>query len=247
MNTSDYKPISSRCDGRGENDLRIVRIIPGVNPYAEGSCEVSFGNTKVLVTATVEKDIPKWMTPGQGGWITAEYGMLPRSTHTRNKREAASGKQGGRTLEIQRLVGRALRQALDIRKIEGVSIRIDCDVVTADGGTRTASITGGWVALALAIRWAKSQNLIPQDLELKPVAAISVGRVDGRELVDLCYEEDSQADFDLNLVFDGDLKIIEIQGTGERAALNLDEIINLSKKGQVAAAQLFVMQMEALS
>lgn len=246
MDNNSSNSLMMRFDNREEDELRIVQIIPGVNPYAEGSCEVSFGKTKVIVTASVTKEIPKWMTPGQGGWITAEYGMLPRATHSRNAREAAVGKQGGRTLEIQRLIGRALRQAIDITKIEGITIKIDCDVVSADGGTRTASITGGWVALALALRWAKQQNIIPPDLELKPVAAVSVGRVGGRSLVDLCYEEDSQAEFDLNLVFDDNLRIIEIQGTGERATLELDEISNLSKKGQLAAKKLFEIQKEAI-
>ncbi|MCC6931885.1 MAG: ribonuclease PH [Deltaproteobacteria bacterium] len=236
----------ARQEKRLAEGLREVKIITGVNPYAEGSAEVSFGKTKVLVTATVEKELPKWMAPGDGGWITAEYGMLPRSTHTRNKREAAQGKQGGRTLEIQRLVARALRQAVDIKKLEGLTIRIDCDVLCADGGTRTASISGAWVALFQAIESAMKQGLLSSDITLKQVAAVSVGQVKGELLVDLCYEEDSGADFDLNVVCDEDLKIIEIQGTGERATLSLDEVNKLVLLSQPAIRKIMQIQKQAV-
>lgn len=228
----------SRIDGRKSEELRELRIIPGVNPYAEGSVEVSYGKTKVLVTASIEKEVPEWL---QGrGWITAEYGMLPRATHTRNKREV--GKQSGRTLEIQRLIGRSLRQAIDLKTLGSISIRIDCDVLTADGGTRTASITGGWVALAQALKFAASSGLISSDYKLQQVAAVSVGVVNGEALLDLCYEEDSQADFDLNLVYRGDGKIIEIQGCGEKEPLELERIVELSKLARLGCETILKTQ-----
>lgn len=214
--------------------LRDIRIIPGVNPYAEGSCEVSFGATKVLVTASILREVPRWMENKAVGWITAEYGMLPRATHTRTTREASSGKQGGRTMEIQRLIGRALRQAVSATLFPGITVRVDCDVLCADGGTRVASICGGWVALALALEWARKQSLLIGPLVLEPIAAISVGVLDGVSILDLCYEEDSKAEFDLNLVFNGKGDVIEIQGTAEKRALSsrqLTELIGLGAQG----------------
>ena len=214
--------------------MRDVRIVSGVNPYAEGSVEVRFGNTKLLITASVEEEVPRWMEQGSGGWITAEYGMLPRATHTRSRREAASGKQGGRTLEIQRLIGRALRAAVDLKEIEGLTIRLDCDVLTADGGTRTAAISGGWVALHQAIEWCKKKKMVAVDTELRGIAAVSLGIVDGEPRLDLCYEEDSAAEFDLNVVMNGDLSLIEVQGTAENGDISredLNTLITLAEKG----------------
>ena len=241
----------NRTDGRGFSELREVRIEPGVNQYAEGSAEVSFGRTRVHVAVSVERELPPWMKPKDGsapagGWVTAEYGMLPRSTHTRNRREASAGKQGGRTLEIQRLIGRAARAALDLSKLKGVTLKIDCDVLTADGGTRTASITGAWVALAQAVNWAKKNDLADPGMELTQVAAVSVGRVSGAELLDLCYDEDSQAEFDLNLVFNKNQELIEIQGTAENRPISILELNSLVALGWGGIEQLFAIQSNAV-
>lgn len=221
----------TRVDGRAAVELRPFTIGSGVNPYAEGAVEVRCGQTVVLVTCSVEREVPPWMSALPGGWITAEYGMLPRSTHTRNRREAASGKQSGRTLEIQRLIGRALRAAVDLKSLPPVTLRFDCDVLCADGGTRTAAISGAWVALAQAAQWLHREGLAPFPIPLVQVAALSAGFVRGTPCVDLCYEEDSKADFDLNIVVDERLRCIEVQGTAERgsypfAALN--ELIGLT-------------------
>ena len=233
----------SRVDGRKSDELRELAIVPGVSPYAEGSVEICYGRTKVLVTATVESEIPEWL---QGkGRITSEYGMLTRSTHTRNKREV--GKQSGRTLEIQRLIGRSLRQAVDLKALGAVSIRIDCDVLVADGGTRTAAISGGWVALVQALRFAEREGMITPGCQLRQVAAVSVGVVEGQSLLDLCYEEDSQADFELNLIYRDDGKIIEIQGCGEKAPLELEQVVELSKLAKAGCERIFKAQSEALS
>lgn len=207
---------------------------------------LAFGNTKVLVTATIEREIPSWMREEKSGWITAEYAMLPRSTHTRNRRESASGKQSGRTLEVQRLIGRASRAAIDLSKVEGLTLRLDCDVIVADGGTRTAAITGAWVALAQAIKWAKNSYLINQNTELKQVAAISAGYVRGELMLDLCYEEDSKADFDLNVVINNERKIIEIQGSAERQALSGKQFSELIELTMPALEQIMKIQLESL-
>ena len=237
-----------RVDGRSPLELRPVSIVRGVNPYAEGSAEVCFGKTKLLITVSVEREVPAWMAkdPNAGGWLTAEYGMLPRATHTRNKREAASGKQGGRTLEIQRLIGRALRAAVDLKQLPGLTLRFDCDVICADGGTRTAAITGSWVALYDAIAWAKAKGLIAAECALNRVAAISLGFVRGELLVDLCYEEDSQADFDLNLVVDDRQRIIEVQGTAELVPLSQPQLNELISRGMEATATLMNHQQSAI-
>lgn len=216
-----------RLDGRAANKLRKIEIIPSVNPHAEGSVEVSFGSTKLLVTASVEEETPRWMKEGDGGWITAEYGMLPRSTHSRMKREASAQKQGGRTLEIQRLIGRSLRAAADLKKLEGISIKIDCDVLIADGGTRTAAISGAWVALSQAIDWCKEKGKVSSNFELLPITAISVGVVKDTPLLDLCYIEDSSAEFDMNVVLNAANEIVEIQGTAEEKALSFEKYVEL--------------------
>jgi len=232
----------TRPDGRKPDELRPLTITAGVNPYAEGSARVECGRTTLLITASVEKEVPKWMPKDTGGWITAEYGMLPRSTHTRNKREAAQGKQSGRTLEIQRLIGRALRSAISLDALPGLTIRLDCDVICADGGTRTAAISGGWVALYQAMQWAKSQQLIPGDFPVRQVAAISVGVVGGQALVDLCYEEDSGADFDMNLVFDEELRLVEIQGTAEKDPVSGKTLTSLLSLGERAGKEIMELQ-----
>ena len=237
---------NKRLDGRLPDELRELRIVPGVSPYAEGSAEVNFGKTKLLVTASIEQEIPSWMPQGSGGWITAEYGMLPRSTHTRNKREAASGKQGGRTLEIQRLIGRSLRAAVDLSCLGPITIRCDCDVLCADGGTRAAAICGGWVALYEAVSWAVRQGLAPAQTRLMHVAAVSVGVVRGTACLDLCYEEDSQAEFDLNLVFTESFELVEIQGTGEKKTLALDSLRELIELGKRGAERIIAEQKEVI-
>lgn len=242
----------TRIDGRALDELRGIVIAADASPYAEGSCEISFGRTKVLCTATIEKETPRWMQPGkETGWITAEYGMLPRSTHSRMKREASQGKQGGRTLEIQRLIGRALRQAVDLRAIAGITVRIDCDVLCADGGTRIASVCGGWVALARALQVAVAESIIPELPVLLPVAAVSLGRIAGELCLDLNYDEDSSAEFDLNIVFGGDLssksaRMIEIQGTGERGTMGEDELMRCIALARKGVAQISRFQADAI-
>lgn len=235
-----------RNNGRKPEELREVSIVTDVNPYAEGSAEVQFGNTKVLVTASLEAGVPKWKGEGSGGWITAEYGMLPRSTHTRSDREAARGKQSGRTLEIQRLIGRALRQAVPLMDIGEHTIRLDCDVLSADGGTRTAAICGGWVAMHRAIDFALKNNILPTRPTINQVVAISVGIVNGEALVDLEYSEDSNAQFDCNLVFDDLGQIIEVQGSAEQRPISFDQLNQLIKMGHAACKQLCQIQLEAL-
>jgi ribonuclease PH len=211
-----------------------------VNRYAEGSCLVSFGYTKVLCTASVEKGVPPFLKGKGEGWVTAEYSMLPRSTHTRSKRER--DKVGGRTQEIQRLIGRALRAAVDFKKLGEQTIMLDCDVVQADGGTRTASICGAYVALALAIGKMRKDGLVATDPLLNSVCAISVGMKDGLHLLDLDYVEDSSCDVDMNIVMTGNGGLVEVQGTGEKNTFerkDLDAMIDLAVAGgkEIAALQ----------
>lgn len=238
---------SSRPDGRAPHELRSVSIVRGVNPYAEGSAEVAFGATRVVCTASVQRETPKWMAEPETGWVTAEYGMLPRSTHTRNRREAAAGKQGGRTVEIQRLIGRALRRAVDLRRIAGLTVQIDCDVLCADGGTRTAAISGSWVALHDALRWCEEQGLVAAPLTLAHIAAVSVGVVSGQHVIDLAYEEDSAAEFDMNLVFNEREQLIEIQGTGEKGEISTAQLNSLLSLGADGARAIFEVQRRALA
>jgi ribonuclease PH len=216
---------------QANNISREISITPQNNPYAEGSVEVNFGNTKVNITASISEEIPKWLKGTNGsiekGWITAEYGMLPRSTHTRNKREAASGKQSGRTLEIQRLIGRSMRTAVSATEIPGALITIDCDVIVADGGTRTAAISGGWVALCFAINAFALKMGLKNKILINQIAAISSGSVNQNLIVDLCYEEDSNAEFDCNFVLNSRNEVIEIQGTAEKRSLSFNEINSL--------------------
>jgi ribonuclease PH len=204
-----------RANGRGPGDLRNVVLEPGVSKHAEGSCLARFGDTQVLCTASIDDKVPPHVFGTGAGWITAEYGMLPRSTHERMAREAARGKQGGRTLEIQRLIGRALRAAVDLRALGTRTITVDCDVIQADGGTRTAAITGGYVALGYAVRAVRAQKKLSSDPMRRSVAAVSVGIVGGEVRLDLDYDEDSSAEVDMNVVATGEGELVEVQGTAE--------------------------------
>ena len=227
-----------RNQDRPLNQLREVSLEINTNIHAEGSVLVSFGNTKVICTASIENNVPRWMKNSNEGWITAEYGMLPRSTNERMSREAARGKQSGRTQEIQRLIGRSLRQAVNLKYLKGKTINIDCDVIQADGGTRTAAITGGCVALFLAIN-----NHHDDKRAIKSyVAAVSLGVKDNNVLLDLDYSEDSSADTDLNIVMNDENKLIEIQGTAEDVPFSKDELDDMLELGSSAIAELIKKQ-----
>ena len=232
---------------RANNALRTVKIIPNYLMSPEGSVLIEFGNTKVICTATVEETVPSFLKGKEQGWITAEYGMLPRSTGVRMKREAASGKQGGRTVEIQRLIGRSLRAACDLVKLGERQIIIDCDVIQADGGTRCASITGGFVALSLAINKLLADNKLPENPLIAQIAAISVGVVGGVPLLDLDYIEDSGCDSDMNVIMGNNGKIVEIQGTAEGAAFNTQELTQLLGLAEIGITQLFDLQQQVLT
>jgi ribonuclease PH len=223
-----------RPSERAADMLRPVTLETGVNRYAEGSCLASFGHTKVLVTASLEESVPPFLRGRGQGWVTAEYGMLPRATHTRGRREAAQGKQSGRTQEIQRLIGRSMRAVVDLKALGERQISIDCDVIQADGGTRTAAITGAWVALRLATRYLLEEKLITRDPILDQVAAISCGVFSGTPVLDLDYEEDSNAEADANFVLTGSGDIVEIQATGEKRGFSEGEfeaLFSLARKG----------------
>ena len=214
--------------------MRVVTLETGVNRYAEGSCMVTFGHTKVLVTASLEEGVPGFLRGKGQGWVTAEYGMLPRATHTRGRREAAQGKQSGRTQEIQRLIGRSLRAVTDLKALGERQISVDCDVVQADGGTRTAAITGAWVALRLATKHLMEEGVIKADPILDVVAAISCGIYKDVPVLDLEYEEDSNAEADANFVLTGTGQIVEVQATGEKRGFNqgeFDSLFGLARKG----------------
>lgn len=222
-----------RADSRKNDELRKIELIPSFSPHAEGSCLVKFGNTHVLCTASVEKDVPRWMKGKGKGWVTAEYGMLPRSTGERMEREAKRG-QGGRTQEIQRLIARALRSVVDMKALGERQIIIDCDVIQADGGTRTASITGGYVALRQAIGFLQNSGLLRTNPLIDSVAAVSCGIKGGNALLDLDYIEDSSAQVDSNFVITGSGKLVEIQGTAEGEPFSEEEflaMLQLAKKG----------------
>ncbi|MBT6141237.1 MAG: ribonuclease PH [Nitrosomonadales bacterium] len=231
-----------RSNDRKPNELREISFEPNINIHAEGSVLVSFGNTKVICTATIENSVPRWLRGSDEGWVTAEYGMLPRSTNERMGREAARGKQSGRTQEIQRLIGRSLRQAVNLKYIKGKTINIDCDVIQADGGTRTASITGGCVALFMALK-----NHHDDHRAIKShIAAVSLGILNGQVALDLDYKEDSSAETDLNLVMTEGLELIEIQGTGEEAPFTRDELNDMLEVGSAAIANLIEKQKACL-
>src|SRR6476620_4959958 len=223
-----------RTSKRKPDELRPVSIDRAVSMHAEGSCLIKFGNTHVLCTATLEDRLPPWLK-GQGrGWVTAEYGMLPRATNERTRREASTGKQGGRTLEIQRLIGRSLRAVVDLPALGERQITVDCDVIQADGGTRTAAITGGWVALSDCINWMKARDMLRGDPLRDHVAAISCGVHKGVAVLDLDYAEDSEADTDANFVMTGSGNIVEVAGTAEKGGFSeeqLTALIGLARKG----------------
>ena len=227
-----------RIDNRNHNQLRDITIEPNVNIHAEGSVLITFGNTKVICNASIENNVPRWMRNSDEGWVTGEYGMLPRSTNERMGREAARGKQSGRTQEIQRLIGRSLRQAVNLKYLKGKTVNIDCDVIQADGGTRTASVTGGCVALFLAIKTHHDDQRAIKSY----VAAVSLGIKNNRVLLDLNYDEDSSADTDLNIVMNDKDELIEIQGTAEDAPFSKSELNDMLDLGSSAIAEIIKKQ-----
>ena len=237
--------LSVRHDGRQANQLRQVKIERGFTRYAEGSVLICFGETRVLCNASVEEKVPSFMR-GQGrGWVTAEYSMLPRATQTRSGREAARGKLGGRTMEIQRLIGRALRAIVDFELLGERTIVIDCDVLQADGGTRTASITGAWIALADAVETLLEQGLIKKSPLKDSVAAISSGIVKGQPVLDLDYVEDSGAEVDMNFVMTGDGRFVEVQGTAEEEPFTADQLDALRELASHGCRELTTLQLDA--
>ena len=238
-----------RKDGRQLDDLREVTIERGWSQQAEGSALVSFGATKVLCTASVMPTVPRWMSGKGKGWVTAEYAMLPRSTNERMDRESVKGRVGGRTHEISRLIGRSLRAGVDMRALGELSIAVDCDVLQADGGTRTAAITGAYVALAEAISWAQGQGRVPKSAKplLDSVAAVSVGIVDGVPMLDLAYVEDVRADTDMNVVATGRGLLVEVQGTAEAAPFDRSELDAMLDLALAGTARLTELQREALA
>ena len=235
-----------RPSGRQADQLRTISLETNVNAYAEGSCLAKFGNTHVLCTASWEPRVPGWMKGKGEGWVTGEYGMLPRATHTRGRREAAAGKQSGRTQEIQRLIGRSLRAITDLKALGENPITIDCDVIQADGGTRTASITGGYVALALACKYLVKEGVIDSFPLTAQAAAISCGVYKDVPVLDLDYPEDSEGEVDANFVMTSDGNIIEIQGTGEERSFTPDEFAELMRLAQKGCGELFEAQRAAI-
>ncbi len=235
-----------RPSRRQPDELRAVSLERGVVKYAEGSCMVKFGDTHVLVTATLEERLPPWLK-GQGrGWVTAEYGMLPRATSERTRREATAGKQGGRTVEIQRLIGRSLRAVVDLEALGERQITVDCDVLQADGGTRTASITGGWVALYDCIAWMKKREMLRANPIRDHIAAISCGVFAGSAVLDLDYAEDSEADTDANFVMTGDGRIVEVQGTAEKEPFSEEQLLALLALARKGVGKLVDLQKMAV-
>jgi ribonuclease PH len=239
--------VTSRADGRSHDQLREVRFTRGWLSQAEGSVLVEFGQTRVLIAASVTEGVPRWRKGSGLGWVTSEYAMLPRATSTRTDRESVRGRISGRTHEISRLVGRSLRAIIDYQALGENTIVLDCDVLQADGGTRTASITGAYVALADAVSWLRDRDLLTAEPLIGSVAAVSVGVVDGISMLDLCYTEDSAADTDMNVVMAGDGAFIELQGTAEGTPFDrklLDEMLDL---GAIGCAQLTELQRAALT
>ena len=239
--------MTDRADGRSAQQLRAVSIQPGYLTHAEGSAFIEVGQTRVLCAASVEPGVPRFLRGTGAGWVTAEYGMLPRATHTRSDREAARGRQSGRTQEIQRLIGRSLRAVVDLDLLGEQTITIDCDVIQADGGTRTASITGGWVALAIAIEGLQRDGALATSPLRTQVAATSIGMVDGEPLLDLDYSEDSRAGVDFNVVQLGTKQLVEVQGTAEGQAFSraqMDVMLDLAERG---IAELFEDQQRAMA
>lgn len=239
----------SRADGRSKDQLRAIKFTRNWLNNAEGSVLVEFGNTRVLCVASFTPGVPRWLVGKGEGWVTSEYAMLPRATHTRSDRESVKGKLGGRTQEISRLVGRSLRGIVDMKALGENTIVIDCDVLQADGGTRTAAITGAYVALADAITWAQGKGHIAQSAKPlnQSVAAVSVGIVNGKATLDLCYEEDVSAETDMNIVCTGDGNFIEVQGTAEGAPFDRSLLNQLLDLGAAGCAQLTKLQIAALA
>lgn len=236
-----------RTDGRGPRDLRPVELQPDFMPNAEGSCLVTMGDTKVICTASVQEGVPRWLKGKGWGWVTAEYSMLPRSTDRRVDREVNRGRVGGRTQEIQRLIGRSLRAVTDLTVMGEWSILIDCDVLQADGGTRTASITGGYVALAKAVEWMMAEEKLKTDPVHTSVAAVSVGIVEDSPILDLKYDEDSNAGVDMNVVMTGSGKFVEVQGTAEKGVFDRDELNTLIDMAENGIRELLQHQEKALA
>ena len=239
------KPVA-RPSKRAPGDMRAVSLDRGVAKHAEGSCLVRFGDTHVLCTASLDDKVPPWLRNGGKGWVTAEYGMLPRSTHDRMRREAAAGKQSGRTQEIQRLVGRSLRAVCDLQALGERQITIDCDVLQADGGTRTAAITGGFVALSQCIAFMKKTGLVTLPIIKDHVAAVSCGIVKGDAVLDLDYDEDSTAETDDNFVLTGSGGLVEIQGTAEGAPFTEEQLVDLLRLARKGIGELVELQKAAL-
>ena len=236
-----------RNDGRQLQQLRTITLNRHFTRYAEGSVLVEFGATKVLCNATIEETVPPFLRGKGQGWVTAEYSMLPRATHTRSPRESSKGKVSGRTHEIQRLIGRSLRAVIDLSALGERTIQIDCDVIQADGGTRTAAITGAWVALADALNGLVAQGKIPTSPLRDTVAAVSVGIVGGVPMLDLCYEEDSRAEVDMNVVVTGDGRFVEVQGTAEAEPFTVAELDLLRDLALRGCAELVLLQQKALA
>jgi ribonuclease PH len=238
-----------RADGRQPDQLRPLRFQNHIAPHATGSTLIEWGNTRVICGVTVEESVPRWMKEQgvTGGWITAEYSMLPYSTLQRKQRDATKGKIDGRSQEIQRLIGRAMRAAIDLEKIGSRTIWVDCDVLQADGGTRTAAITGAYVALSLAIRKLTAEGKLPSGPVLSPVAAVSVGLLGGQSLLDLCYTEDAAAEADMNLVMNAAGEFIEVQGAGEEATFSEAQLAEMLSLGKAGIGKLLAAQQAALA
>ena len=234
-----------RPSGRAPDEMRAITIETGFTKHAEGSCLISFGDTRVLCTASVEERIPPFLRGKGQGWVTGEYSMLPRATHTRGSREAARGKQSGRTQEIQRLIGRSLRAVVDMEKLGERQITLDCDVLQADGGTRTASISGAWVALRLAVNKLMEQGLVTEDPITAKIAAISCGICEGTPVLDLDYVEDSSADADANFVLIEGGQIAEVQATAEGATYDEEDLLRLLRLANIGCGQIFAAQEKA--
>ncbi len=236
-----------RPSGRAPDQLRALEMTPGFSLHAEGSCLIKCGNTHVLCTATVEQIVPPWLRNKGKGWVTAEYGMLPRSTHDRSSREAAKGKQSGRTQEIQRLIGRSLRAVVDLQKLGERQITLDCDVLQADGGTRTASISGAWVALRIAVNKLMAAGVLTVDPILSQVSAISCGVFEGTAVLDLDYPEDSAAETDANFVLTSSGGLVEVQATAEGAPFNEEMMLRLLRLARIGTDQIFAAQLKAVA
>jgi len=234
-----------RPSGRAPDQMRPIGLETEYTIHAEGSVLVSFGNTKVLVTASVDEKVPSWMRGKGAGWVTAEYGMLPRATHTRGSREAAKGKQSGRTQEIQRLIGRSLRAVVDMKKLGERQIIIDCDVIQADGGTRTASISGAWVALRIAVDKLLAAKMIAEDPIVDKVGAISCGMYNGTPVLDLDYDEDSVAEADGNFVLTAKGQIVEVQASAEGATYDEEGLLRLLRLARIGCGEIFAAQDKA--